>query len=112
MCKGGREWGGVCKRGGECLKACNSVRLGAVRGILHRGECARGVRGCARGVHECARACEGGGECVRVGVSACVGLKVCNSVSLGAVRGFCIKVSVKRVCKGCVSVCRGVQEWI
>ena len=45
MCKGGREWGGVCKSGGECLK-------------------------------------------------------VCNSVSLGAVWGFCIEVSVQRVCKG------------
>ena len=40
--------GEVCKIAGECLKVCNSVSLDAVRGILHRGECARGVRGCAR----------------------------------------------------------------
>ena len=85
MCKGGREWGGVCKSGGECLKVCNSVSLGAVRGLLHRGECARSVQGVCMSVQGHVRV---GGECVRVGVSACVGLKVCNSVSLGAVWGL------------------------
>ena len=64
-----------------------------------------------KGVCECERVCESGGECVRVGVSACAGLKVCNSVSLGAVWGFCIEVSVQGACKGCVRVCKSVQEW-
>ena len=46
--------------------------------------------------------CKSGGEC----------LKVCNSVSLGAVWGFCIEVSVQGACKGCVRVCKGGGECV
>ena len=52
------------------LKVCNSVSLGAVRGLPHRGERAMSVQGVCEGVCECARVGESGGECVRVGVSA------------------------------------------
>ena len=55
----------MCKSACVSLKVCNSVSLGAVRGLLHRGEHAMSVQG----VCECARVGESGGECVRVGVS-------------------------------------------
>ena len=56
--------------------------------------------------------CKSGGECERLGVSACVGLRGGVSVSLGAVWGFCIEVSVQGACKGRARVCKGGREWV
>ena len=59
----------------------------------------------------CKGVCEGVQGWARVGVSACVGLKVCNSVSLGAVLGLLNRgecgTSVQGVCEGVQGCARG-----
>ena len=63
------------------------------------------MQGARKDARECERLCETARKCVRLGVSACVSLKVCNSVSLGAVRGLPHR-------GGCAEVVWGVGEWV